>query len=136
MANSDNVLTKLHGLLLYLIPQLGRFPRDQKFLLADRIENRLLDVHERCIRLNNNLGFRSARGILRGASSTEVHQGGTVRVHGHAWRPTKKPSGHGLFPASRAWGTNNTVVSGLVAVGPPTAKARAGDSFTYYHNAS
>lgn len=30
MANRDNVLTKLHDLLLYLIPQLGKFPRDQK----------------------------------------------------------------------------------------------------------
>jgi len=50
MANSDNVLTKLHDLLLYLIPQLGKFPRDQKFLLADRIQTRLLDVQERCIR--------------------------------------------------------------------------------------
>ncbi len=36
MATSDNVLTKLHDLLLYLIPQLGKFQRDQKFLLADR----------------------------------------------------------------------------------------------------
>ena len=50
MATSDNVLTKLHDLLLYLIPQLGTFPRDQKFLLADRIETKLLDVQERCIR--------------------------------------------------------------------------------------
>ncbi|MCX6925325.1 MAG: hypothetical protein NT154_19255, partial [Verrucomicrobia bacterium] len=29
MAESDNILTKLHDLLLYLIPQLGKFPRDQ-----------------------------------------------------------------------------------------------------------
>ena len=50
MATSDNVLTKLHDLLLYIIPQLGKFPRDEKFLLADRIETRLLDVQERCIR--------------------------------------------------------------------------------------
>ena len=50
MATSDNVLTKLHDLLLYLIPQLGKFPRDQKFLLGDRIETKLLDVQERCIR--------------------------------------------------------------------------------------
>jgi len=49
-ATSDNVLTKLHDLLLYIIPQLGKFPRDQKFLLADRIEVRLLEVQERCLR--------------------------------------------------------------------------------------
>ena len=50
MANSDNVLTKLHDLLLYLIPQLGKFPRDQKFLLADRIQAKLMGVQERCVR--------------------------------------------------------------------------------------
>lgn len=37
MATSDNVLTKLHDLLLYIIPQLAKFPRDQKFILGDRI---------------------------------------------------------------------------------------------------
>ena len=41
MATSDNVLSKLHDLLLYLIPQLSKFPRDQKFLLGDLIETRL-----------------------------------------------------------------------------------------------
>ena len=50
MSESDNVLTKVHDLLLYLLPQLAKLPRDQKFLLADRIEVRLLDVQERCIR--------------------------------------------------------------------------------------
>ena len=50
MAESDNVLTKLHDLLLYLLPQLGRFPRDQKFLLADRIEVKLLEAQECCLR--------------------------------------------------------------------------------------
>ena len=44
MATRDNVLTKLHDLLLYIIPQLGKFSRDQKSLVADRIETRLLDV--------------------------------------------------------------------------------------------
>ena len=43
MAESDNILTKLQDLLLYLIPQLNKFPRDQKFVLGDRIENKLLD---------------------------------------------------------------------------------------------
>jgi len=30
MAESDNILTKLQDLLVYLIPQLNKFPRDQK----------------------------------------------------------------------------------------------------------
>jgi len=50
MAESDNVLTKLHDLLLYLVPQLGKFPRDQKFLLADRIQVKLLEAQECCLR--------------------------------------------------------------------------------------
>ena len=50
MAESDNVLTKLHDLLLYIIPQLAKFPRDQKFILGDRIETKLLDVQEHCLR--------------------------------------------------------------------------------------
>jgi hypothetical protein len=37
MAESDNILTKLQDLLLYLMPQLNKFPRDQKFVLGDRI---------------------------------------------------------------------------------------------------
>ena len=41
MAESDNILTKLHDLLVHLIPQLNRFPRDQKFVLGDRIETKV-----------------------------------------------------------------------------------------------
>ena len=37
MAESDNILTRLQDLLVYLMPQLNKFPRDQKFVLGDRI---------------------------------------------------------------------------------------------------
>ena len=50
MAESNNVLTKLHDLLVYLIPQLNKFPRDQKFVLGDRIETKVLEVQEHCLR--------------------------------------------------------------------------------------
>jgi hypothetical protein len=50
MAESDNILTKLQDLLLYLIPQLNKFSRDQKFVLSDRIATKLLDVQELCLR--------------------------------------------------------------------------------------
>ena len=33
-----------------LIPQLNKFPRDQKFVLGDRIESKLFDVQELCLR--------------------------------------------------------------------------------------
>jgi hypothetical protein len=76
MAESDNILTKLQDLLLYLIPQLNKFPRDQKFVLGDRIETKLLDVQEDCLRayygrdkrghlLEANLQLKVARHLVR-----------------------------------------------------------------------
>ncbi len=49
MAGQDNILTKLHDLLLYVVPLLAKFPRDHKFTLGDRILSRLLDVQECCV---------------------------------------------------------------------------------------
>jgi hypothetical protein len=46
MAEKENIIEKMHDLLLYTLPQLSKFPRDQKFILADRIEGHLLDVLE------------------------------------------------------------------------------------------
>ena len=46
MSEKENIITKTYDLLLYLIPQLAKFPRDQKFILADRIETLLLDFLE------------------------------------------------------------------------------------------
>lgn len=76
MSASENVLTKLQDLLLYVIPQLNKFPRDQKFVLADRIETKLLDVQERCLRayygrekrphlLEANLLLETVRHLIR-----------------------------------------------------------------------
>jgi hypothetical protein len=76
MAESDNLLTKLQGLLVYLIPQLNKFPRDQKFVLGDRIETKLLEVQESCLRayygwekrghlLEANLQLEVARHLVR-----------------------------------------------------------------------
>jgi hypothetical protein len=50
MANEDNILTKLNDLLLYTVPQLSKFPRDQKFVLGDRIQIKLMAVQEECLR--------------------------------------------------------------------------------------
>ncbi len=41
-----SALTKIYSLLLWIIPILEKYPRTQKFLLADRIENLLLDIME------------------------------------------------------------------------------------------
>jgi hypothetical protein len=50
MGQSENVLTKIEDLLMYALPQLDKFPRSQKFVLGDRIEVKLLEVQENCLR--------------------------------------------------------------------------------------
>ena len=44
MPNEVDAITKLYDFLLWIIPKLEKFPRSQKFLIADRIETALLDV--------------------------------------------------------------------------------------------
>ncbi len=39
-----NALAKIYDLLLWIIPQLEKFPKSQKYLLGDKIEASLLDV--------------------------------------------------------------------------------------------
>jgi len=76
MAENDNILTKLHDLLLYLVPLLAKFPRDQKFLLADRLQVKIMDVQECCLRAyygrdkvhqldEANMGLEIARHLVR-----------------------------------------------------------------------
>lgn len=76
MAECDNILTRLHDLLVYVIPQINKFPRDQRFVLGDRLETKLLDVQESCLRayytrdkrthlLEANLRLEVARHLVR-----------------------------------------------------------------------
>jgi hypothetical protein len=44
MPKEVDAITKLYDFLLWIIPKLEKFPRSQKFLIADRIEIILLDV--------------------------------------------------------------------------------------------
>lgn len=46
MKDNIKILNKNYDLLLYIIPILNKFPKSQKFLLSDRIENLLLAVQE------------------------------------------------------------------------------------------
>jgi hypothetical protein len=39
-----NALTRTYDLLLWIIPQLEKLPKGQKYLLGDRIETALLDI--------------------------------------------------------------------------------------------
>ncbi len=45
-ASVPQAVQSWHGLLLWLIPQLDKFPRARRFTLGERIEVRLLDVLE------------------------------------------------------------------------------------------
>lgn len=49
MAEKENIITLTYDLLKYLIPQLTKFPRTQKFVLADRIQNSTTDILEQLI---------------------------------------------------------------------------------------
>jgi len=42
MPKEIDAITKLYDYVLWMIPKLERFPGGQKFILADRIENRIL----------------------------------------------------------------------------------------------
>lgn len=44
MAEKENVVTQTYDFLKYLTPVLDRFPRSQKFLLADRMQVKVMDV--------------------------------------------------------------------------------------------
>lgn len=46
MTGTPQIITKIYDLLLYLIPQISKFPRSQKYLLGDRLEIIILDVLE------------------------------------------------------------------------------------------
>lgn len=46
MMDTPQIITKIYDLLLYLIPQISKFPRSQKYLLGDRLETICLDVLE------------------------------------------------------------------------------------------
>lgn len=92
MAESDNILTKLHDLLVYVIPQIDKFPRDQRFVLSDRIENKLLDVQESWLRayysrdkrghlLEANLRLEVARRLVRLAHGPRLFRNHWRRSH-------------------------------------------------------
>lgn len=46
MRKEVDAVTKLYDFILWVIPKIDKFPRSQKFVLGDRIENLLLDILE------------------------------------------------------------------------------------------
>jgi hypothetical protein len=47
--SNEAVVLKAYGLLKYAIPLLSKLPRDQKYVLGDRVEVRILEVLENII---------------------------------------------------------------------------------------
>ena len=43
------VVEKQYKLIMWMLPKMANFPKDQRFLLADRIEKHLLDILEMLI---------------------------------------------------------------------------------------
>ncbi len=60
-----NALTRTYDLLLWIIPQLEKFPKSQRYLLGDRIENRMLDIMDLII---NAVYTKNKTSILKEAN--------------------------------------------------------------------
>lgn len=46
LENGPQVVTKVYDFLLYIIPQVAKFPKSQRYLLGERIENISFDILE------------------------------------------------------------------------------------------
>lgn len=65
MPKEVDAITKLYDFLLWIIPKLEKFPRSQKFLIADRIEILTLNVLDLLIEAAYS---KSKQGLLRSAN--------------------------------------------------------------------
>jgi len=46
MAANPQIIAKVYDLLLYLIPQVSKFPRSERYLLGERLETAAFDILE------------------------------------------------------------------------------------------
>lgn len=113
MSQSENVLTKIEDLLMYVLPVIDKFPRSQKFVLGDRIEAKLLDVQECCLRayfskdkrthlLEANLVLEVARRLVRLAHAMHHLSTHTFGVLAQKMDEVGRMIGGWLRSASRA----------------------------------
>lgn len=65
MGEKEDALTKTYDLMLWLFPHIGKFPRDYRFILGDRMQNCLLDI---CGRLIEARFSKEKREILKTAN--------------------------------------------------------------------
>lgn len=114
MSEKEDALTKTYDLILWLFPQISKFPRDYRYILGNRIENGLLDVMEQLIEArytrdkagllqSANLALEKLRYLVRLAKdlkffntkkyeyiSREINQAG---IYVGAWLKKVKPNG-------------------------------------------
>lgn len=64
-AKELEVITKTYDLILWSCHHTGRFPRNHRFVLGERIEQRLYDLLETLIKAKYT---RERRGLLQGAN--------------------------------------------------------------------
>jgi four helix bundle protein len=52
MFDGSNAITKTYDLLKWLLPAVSKFPKDKRYTLGQRIENKLLDILELLLEAN------------------------------------------------------------------------------------
>lgn len=52
MSHGTNSISKTHELLEWLLPAVSKFPKDKRYTLGQRIENKLLDILELLLEAN------------------------------------------------------------------------------------
>lgn len=60
--NDSPIFARTHDLLLWLIPRTLRFPKEQRFVLARRLQDRAMDLQEHL------LAAALGRGVVRSAA--------------------------------------------------------------------
>ncbi len=59
------IFARTYDLLLWLIPQTLKFPREQRFVLAKRVQDTVLDFHENLLEAGLSKGTARAEWLVR-----------------------------------------------------------------------
>jgi hypothetical protein len=65
MSDNGNSIAKTYDLLKWLLPIVSRFPKDKRYTLGQRLENKLLDILELLLSANYS---KDKLGLLRKAN--------------------------------------------------------------------
>ncbi len=58
------IFAKTYDLLVWLIPQTMQFPKSQRFVLAKRVQDAALDLHELLVRAGKSRGSERRRALM------------------------------------------------------------------------